>query len=219
MQFSKQKLKEIKTIAASKLLQQNKQIIINTFEYTKESLLLEFLNHPVTKELQAGADSSSSGSDVLSDISPVGNLFSFIGFDRGYDPIAPILERLKLIQLDFKQNGEFITIEIKNYPLPQEIFNPALTPMPRQQGRSWAKGIESGISGLNYFLFVRDKTFKKSASGHAIQLKDKVRGGKGIFFKGAKFNNAKYITNLLNKYKNVFAKLYRFEYGITVIID
>lgn len=213
MQFSKQKLKELKLIAAAKIIQRDKQIVMNTFEYAKESLMIEFLNHPVTKQIQAGPDSSSSGSDVLESISPVGNLFSFIGFDRGSDPIFPILERLKLINLEFKQNGEFLTITIKNYPLPQDIFDPSLTPMPRQEGRSWAKGIESGISGLNYFLFLREKTFKNSASGHAIQLKDNK------VFKGARFQNTKYISFLLNKYKKVFERLYQYEYGLTVIFD
>lgn len=211
MEFSKEQLKKMRVAAAKKLAQRDRQIVMNTFEYAKESLLMEFLNHPVTKEIQAGPDSSSSDSDVLSDIAPVGNLFSFIGFNRGEDPISPILERLKLITLDFKVNGEFISIKIRNYPVPQDIWN--ITPMPRQTGRSWARGIESGISGLNYFLFLKEKTFKVSASGHAIQLKEHK------MLEGTRFRNTRYITNLLNKYKSAFNRLYRFDYGITAVFE
>ena len=81
-------------------------------------------------------------------------------------------------------------------PDAKEIF--AVTPIPWATGRSWAKGIETGISGLGYYLKVdRDN----SRSGLGIQSPRKVRK------KGVKFNNISYISALIKKYKKKFENL------------
>ena len=70
--------------------------------------------------------------------------------------------------------------------------------MPWATGRSWAKGIESGISGLGYYLKVsRDG----SRSGLGIQSSKKVRAG------GVRFKNTQYISALIKQYKKEFQNL------------
>ena len=66
-----------------------------------------------------------------------------------------------------------------------------MTPMPWATGRSWAQGIETGISGLGYLLRKND-----GRSGKAIQSRNKVRSGK--------FQNTSYISALIKKYKKEF---------------
>jgi len=80
-------------------------------------------------------------------------------------------------------------------PEAQEIFK--ATPLPWAPGRSWAKGIESGLSGLGYYL---KKSSGGSRSGLGVQTSQKVR-------KGVKFNNTKYISSFLKKYQKQFENI------------
>jgi hypothetical protein len=75
-------------------------------------------------------------------------------------------------------------------PTTKEIFD--MTPMPWATGRSWARGIESGISGLGYYL----KKVKNSRSGLGVQSStSKVRSG-------AVFRNTKYISDLIRRFES-----------------
>ena len=69
--------------------------------------------------------------------------------------------------------------------------------MPWATGRSWAKGIETGISGLGYYLL---KNTDSSRSGLGIQSPRKVR-------KKSKFKNTQYISALIKKYEKEFKNL------------
>ena len=80
-----------------------------------------------------------------------------------------------------------------NLPTAEDIF--AVTPLPWATGRSWAEGIERGLSGLGYLL-----RKNKGRSGAAVQSRvRKVRGGK--------FRNSPYISSLLKKYRQRFKDL------------
>ena len=137
------------------------------FDEVKNKMIKEFLNHP-------------------------------IGFPSGDEPLQPILEILE--KTSFRREGPLkkgarvgytYAIEL---PEPQKIF--AVTPLPWATGRSWAKGIETGLSGLGFLL---RKKSRASRSGEAIQTSRKVRGGK--------FQNVPYISALLDKYKKEFEKI------------
>ena len=154
-------------------------------------MVAEFLGHPITKELLAGPDAPNT-SGTLNGIS---NLFAFIGFDRGTQPILPIMELLNRTQIIFKKDlkGRSIGSEFEiTLPTKEQIF--AVTPLPYIGGRSWAEGIERGISGLGFLL-------RKNAgrSGAAIQTRVKVRKGR--------FQNVPYISSFLNKYIKKFKEL------------
>lgn len=154
----------------------------------KAEMIKEFLSHPVTVELLAGP-SSTNISGTLGGIS---NLFAFIGFDSSDEPIEPILKMLE--NMDYNYSGE-AKIGVRYYvniPEAEDIFK--ATPLPWASGRSWAKGIETGISGLGFLL-----RKSKGRSGRAIQSKNKVRTGR--------FQNTSYISALINKYKKEFNKI------------
>lgn len=167
-----------------------KKIFRKEFDSLKKEMIKEFLAHPVTLEISAGPGSTN----ISGTLNGYSNLFAFIGFTPGEDPIKPILEILE--NIDFResstsQKGIEYTVDM---PQAKDVF--LVTPMPWATGRSWSKGIETGISGLGYLL---NKGGKSSRSGVAIQVKSKVRSGA--------FSNTPYISALLKKYENKFKKL------------
>ena len=161
------------------------------FQKIKNKMIVEFLNHPVTRELKQGIDASN----ISGTLGGATNLFSFIGFNSDSDPTKDIENVLQTARFE-SAKARLKTIELSIYiPDPKDVFD--ATPMPWAPGRSWAKGIESGISGLGYYLKVaRDN----SRSGLGIQSSKKVRGG-------AKFKNTQYISALLKKYRKEFENL------------
>lgn len=162
------------------------------FQKVKNEMITEFLNHPVTIEIKGGI-----GAKNLSDtLDGVTNLFSFIGFDSSSDPTGKIEDMLYRTNFKFDRYTNKEIIYSVYIPDAKEIF--AVTPIPWATGRSWAKGIETGISGLGYYLKV-DR--ENSRSGLGIQSPRKVRK------KGVKFNNISYISALIKKYKKKFENL------------
>jgi hypothetical protein len=175
-----------------KLLRKEFEMVVRKeFLMIKNQLIQEFLNHPVTKEIEGGP----SASNTSGTLGGQGNLFSFIGFFDGTDPIKDILNIFESMEIYFTKNIDSGSLFTINFPEPKDIF--AVTPMPWATGRSWAKGIESGISGLGYYLFIDSP---KSRSGEAVQVDGKINVGK--------FKNTKYISALLTKYKKQITNLY-----------
>lgn len=163
-----------------------KIILQAQFESIKKMMISEFMNHPVTEEIMNGANSSNSSGTL----NGYGNLYSFIGFEEMNDPISPIIDVLEscTFNLDARRNSE-VSILI-TMPSAKNIFSK--TPMPWANGRSWAKGIETGISGIGFYLQVYG--FGRSDAG--IQSKRKIRS--------MRFKNTPYISFLINKYYKKF---------------
>ena len=157
----------------------------------KAEMVKEFLASPITQEIMAGP----SAANISGTLGGVSNLFAFIGFDQGEQPIAPILTLLENVTLQYdkeiKNKGLGINFRA-NLPLPADVF--AVTPLPWAAGRSWAEGIERGLSGLGYLL-----RKKKGRSGAAVQSGVKVRAGR--------FQNSPYISAFLRKYRKRFEEL------------
>jgi len=162
------------------------------FKRIKAEMIKEFLSHPVTQEIMEGP----SAPNISGTLGGVSNLFAFIGFDAGNQPVAPILERLEAVDIiynkEYKEKGIGVSFNVF-LPTAEDIF--AITPLPWATGRSWAEGIERGISGLGYLL-------RKSGgrSGAAVQSRvNKVRGGR--------FQNTPYISSFIKRYKKRFEEL------------
>jgi|TARA_X000000950_G_scaffold287277_1_gene398972 hypothetical protein len=177
---------------APKLLQAKaRNILREAFQKVKNKMLAEFLAHPVTREIEGGIKSSN----ISGTLNNITNLYSFIGFNSGDDPIAPIEDLLLSTDIRFvKMSRMGLEFEV-TLPDAKDIF--AVTPLPWAPGRSWAKGIESGLSGLGYYL---NKSTDKSRSGLGVQTSQKIR-------KGVKFTNTKYISSILNKYQKEFENI------------
>lgn len=160
-------------------------------EDLRERMIDDFFNHPITKEIDEGPNAQNT----TGSLSGYGNLFSFIGFEFGTDPIAPITTLLYKTQVDIVTTSSSSYLRVK-LPTPEDVW--AITPMPWQEGRSWAKGIESGISGLNHYLFLK-RTNEKSRSTMAVQA-DRVRSN-------TRYTPQKYISDILKGYKKRFQSL------------
>jgi hypothetical protein len=160
------------------------------FKKIKAELINEFLNHPITKEIKEGP-SASNTSNTLGGVS---NLFAFIGFEEGDDPIDPIVKIFESIDISF--GGEIPMGAKFNISMPTALDIFVITPMPWASGRSWAQGIEKGISGLGYLL---RRNSSASRSGEAVQSSVKIRSGK--------FKNTPYISELIKKYSKKFSQL------------
>jgi len=163
-----------------------KQIINDSFNQIKNLMIMEFDSHPVTREIEAGANASN----ISRTLGGNGNLFSFIGFEKGDNPTAIIrnmlISQTYLNSIVVKRDGSVDTIV--SYPQPKEIF--AVTPLPWADGRSWAEGIERGMSGLGFYLNTKSL---HSRSGSGIQSENKIRS--------AKFNNVSYISAIIRNFE------------------
>ena len=179
-------IKMFQELQADKEYQKQVNSIIDSeFNKIKNDYIQEFINHPITQEIKGGIDATNT-SGTLGGIT---NLYSFIGFDEGTDPIRPIEDLLNKsnYRIVFNNKATDSTV-IFDIPTAAQIFE--ITPMPWAIGRSWARGIETGISGLGYYL----KKIKNSRSGLGIQSStEQIRTG-------ASFKNTKYISDLINRF-------------------
>ena len=159
-------------------------------EKIKEEIIQEFEEHPISKEIEGGITAYNT-SNTLNGIT---NLYSFIGFEAGDKPLDPIRVELQKIKLKYNVNRKGDLIFTIDFPSAKDIFN--VTPMPWATGRSWAQGIENGISGLGYYI----KQVKNSRSGLGVQTKNQIRSG-------VRFRNTKYISELIKKYNKKIENL------------
>ena len=156
----------------------------------------DFEEHPVTREIDGGIGSANI-SNTLGGGSAPKNLFSFIGFDGGSDPLNPIRKRLysdkqggiTMVKIGQDTRGTSIRYQFKVSAPFEQIYKE--TPIPWAKGLSWAEKIETDIPGFSKFLPAYG--LKNSRSGGGVQLENDVRsesftppeGGylKGIFEK------------------------------------
>jgi len=115
-------------------------------EKIKEEIIQEFEEHPISKEIEGGI----TAYNISNTLNGITNLYSFIGFEAGDKPLDPIRIELQKIKLKYNVNRKGDLIFTIDFPSAKDIFN--VTPMPWATGRSWAQGIENGISGLGYYI-------------------------------------------------------------------
>lgn len=175
---------------AIKLLQPNiEDAVTQRVEELKQQMMDEFMNHPVTEEIMNGYNATNTSNTLNGQ----GNLFSFIGFESDDAPIIPIIEVLEKISVSFGRVTANSVIANISLPSAKDVF--AVTPMPWASGRSWAKGIESGISGIGFYI----QKYGQGRSEGGFQAQSKVRSGR--------FKNTPYISALLTKYRLLFSKI------------
>lgn len=171
----------------------------------KRELLNDFDNHPVTKELIAGPNTESS---YLSN----GDLFSFIGFEDGENPTAPIREILeKETNLRKSSLGARYTPGRITYSFPVESPSIAeienITPTPFQTSKSWVRMIERGANGLGYYIRKFLSKGETEDPGKLKYIEEKSMSGGGMQLKNDRQNpvtmpsRISYITEIYQKFK------------------
>lgn len=171
------------------------------FNQIRQDMLDEFLNHPITQEIDMGPKLNWSSPFL----GGYGDLFSFIGFERDAKPTEPIVKLIKGLRFFtvFSQGLDH-KFEIRFFPTLEDVSK--VTPMPWAEGRSWAVGIESGISGLGSYLNIEtDYSPPDLRSTAGLQAKDKA--GNLVTIRSARFRPTKYMSEILNKYRAKFSAI------------
>lgn len=149
----------------------------------QEDLIQEFDAHPVNIEIKNGVTKNSQF------ISGIGDLYSFIGFDAGADPVgnlrAVFAKPMRVGVKKYFPNGD-IQFEIL-YPNPEAII--AASKMPWAEGLSWAEGIEEGIPGIASYISISGY----GRSGGGVQITSET---------GKSFKTSPYLSH----FYQVFAK-------------
>lgn len=168
-------------------------------ETRKQKFLTEFENHPVSQDIQGGPSQNNGISGQN------GNLYSFIGFDSGSDPIGDLhyyfSNAIRLISRKGIYNASSKTLTYR-MSIPSEEGIKRVTDLAKYtqnnnenswgEGRSWAFSIERGIPGLNKYKFSNNEKVLggESRSGTGLQRHN-------IIHAGANYKPRKYITELL----------------------
>lgn len=166
--------------------------VLPIIEEAQRDLIKDFHNHAITREIKSGPTSSNSSGTL----GGYGNLFSFIGFERGDNPtevIEQILSDKLVVRVRAISRGRF-RISILNAPSEEGIYS--ATPIPWANGSSWSEGMEKGISNLGSFLYREGGAGSSSRSGAGLQIKKTLRT--------TNFKTQPYVSNLISNFlKNV----------------
>lgn len=161
------------------------------FDPAVKAMQEQFDNHEVTKEIEGGTgalDYSGAlerNSDIpfdtkKKDRNMIANLWGFIGFHKGTNPISTLRAFFdpnndngpKMVYRGRDKDSLTFRFEVSqpNWDAIQKA-----TPLPWADGNiSWAKRIEQGLPGLGHFLNAKRAA---SESGGGIQVGPQLRGG------------------------------------------
>lgn len=186
------------------------------FEPAIKVMKQEFEQHVVTQEIRAGI----KGTNVSQTLeAPFGeppirkdgresqnysppNLFSFIGFPAGTNPLQAIEERLDPANPDGPKL-KYKSMNKQDLTFRFEVSTPSLdkiykaTPLPWAAGLSWVWRIERGLPGIGFFLNALHR--KGSRSGGGIQVDHQLRPGR--------FKATSYLTSIFKAFLDRVSKL------------
>ena len=151
---------------SKKFLRASDQNAQKKFDLELKRMLEDFNQNPITVELEN--PSLGNVSDTLGALNV--NLFNFIGFYAGDNPVSDLRNLLLQTTTLSKQKsvkliGRKPRIEYR-VNTPNSTAIKSVTKMP-WSSKSWAFAVETGgISGFNYFLNVKSRS---SRSGKGIQ--------------------------------------------------
>ena len=157
-------------------------------------LMNSFRSHLVTQEVRSGPNAPN----ITNTLDNYGNLFSFIGFPEGDDPLDLVEQALQTqIRLGERARissaGDVVLFAFDvEMPTLDELGDLAPYPDDWNSG-SWLIDIEYSISGLRYYLFKNGQNIPSSRSGPAIQVKSVVRGNQS-------FSRIGYISELFREF-------------------
>jgi len=171
------------------------------FRTAHTKLKTEFESHPITREIEAGP----SATNISGTLGGSGNLFSFLGFYDTDAPITVVRSFINSIKLKLAPKRKALSdgrvlfeFNVQALGTKEGLYNDTRLSW---LGKSWVKGVESGLSGLGYYLYLSAYDFPGSRSGVAIQSKPprKVRN--------LVYRPTKYISMLLRDFNKNLKKI------------
>jgi hypothetical protein len=180
------------------------------FNQEKRKTLLEFDNHDVTQEL-----AEPEKGNISNTLGGYGDLFGFIGFEAGYDPVLPVKLALES-KIKFKSTnlsilyprnvrGQFATgkrtkILKVTYQVPDlNDFSKSAKFQGWNGNRNWIKGIERGISGVSYYA-----DYPRGRSERGLQLRGPIKNSSSEMERPSSFKTRPYITEIVENFKKNF---------------
>lgn len=181
------------------------QLVKQRFAEEKARMIDDISNDTVSQEIEAGAYASDTSGLVSS--STGANLFSFLGFREGSEPI----QELK----DFLDSHITVNaIPVKNglswrftgrVPTQDEIYKATPVHWP-ESNRSWVRAIEKGITdsagSFKYYLFKNWKDISRAGIG--LQAKN-IKTGAPQIVRNRDSRTRQYVSKYLNKFVNTIS--------------
>ncbi len=167
-----------------------------SFRKAKDFILKEVAEHDISQELRHKTLPSKfldSGSSTL---------FGFMGFNADDDPVGALLDFLD------QSITQKVSIRLASYTLLSSLSLPTKVKlrsapglkMPWLAGMSWPEAIESGVSGLKYFLGKEGQ----GRSGLGIQAKVAgVAGGAKQIVRNADMSGVDYLSSIFSEAKSI----------------
>ena len=189
-------LKEINSQAGRILVREAaSKVRLEIFEPAVYQMQDDFTNHPVTQEIEAGPTAENISNTIVGVRGESANLFSFIGFENGSNPIYPVYEILneenplgpKMKYIRGSQEDNLVFDFVFTAPDKEAIFD--ATPMPWAEGISWVDRVEKGIPGVNKFI----SQIGKGRSEGGTQSRNSLKNS-------AVFRNTSYISEILKNF-------------------
>lgn len=145
------------------LINEGRLIIESQFKVAHTKLMQDFMSNPITIELKRGPSSKN-----LSGTLPEGNLFGFIGFEMGDDPVRELEALLQSTNILIKRRKfgsfGFVWSYAVNIPTLKELYE--ATPLPWAKGASWLQQLEGqGIANLGQYMHTQSPPTGRSGAG------------------------------------------------------
>ena len=154
-----------------------------------DSLMKDFDQHPITKELKEGP----TGANISGTLGGYGNLFAFLGFFDDQKPTEELETMLNRATLERTiRRGNHVYYRV-NMPDKSEIES--ATQLNWGSGTSWAYAVETGNfdgnASLSHFIY---KSWDGSRSEEGLQVEGEYRE--------EEFKEMPYITKILDNFRN-----------------
>ena len=178
---------------------------LDRFGDLKEKMLEEFDEHPITQELIEGSNDPLGAENISNTLHGRGNLFTFIGFQRGTNPVEGVREisdnfttLRKAPDVSDTDTGIRFKFPI-SVPSRDELED--ATPMPWGTAKSWFFRVEKGgIRGLNYYIYwkmIDNEEVSRSGAGTMAKTRD---GKRLVKLRDLEFQPMPYFTPILKKF-------------------
>lgn len=182
------------------------RILRKHYQDAKDKMIADIAAHPVSMELQSeGATGNISGTLPAGK----GNLFGFLSFPQGFDPIAKLIndvDRYTSISRIRKMPNRYknLTYRAEVRHLTQESLY-YLTPLrwsgEISSGMSWIQAVEKGLDNFPSYIYWKFA----GQSGQGLQAKKKGSSEPQILRSG-QHAPIEYITQILNAFDRNISK-------------